>query len=70
MCMQKIDLLDEARKTAGDAKLIWWKIEHEHGEGRCGDYGDCPRYDWQGPACMAQFLGRAIVYGVPAEYNL
>lgn len=63
-----LDLLDEARKTADDAQLVWWVVEHEHSD-NCDEYrDDCPKYDWKGYACTAEFLGRDIVFGVPEEY--
>jgi len=63
-----LDLLDEARKTDEDAKLVWWRIEHEHDDG--DPYDECPEYEWRGYACRGEFLGKAIVYGVPDEYTL
>lgn len=67
-----LDLLDEARKTASDAKLAWWVIAHQHDEDCDPEQGyDCDKKtDWKGYACTAKFLGREIVFGVPAAYAL
>lgn len=59
-------LLDEARKTDRSAKLVYWTIDHECDED-CYSDEDCPRYDWDGPAAVATFLGREIVFGVPEK---
>lgn len=57
-------LLDEGRKTASDAVLKRWTIEHEH-DGSC--YDECEKYDWTGHVAMARFLGRDIVFGGPKD---
>lgn len=62
-----LDLLDEARKTAPQAKLVWWTVEHEHDD--CGEYDECPKYDWKGYACTSTFLGIETVFGVPTDYT-
>lgn len=55
------DLLDEARKTDPAARLVFWVAEESVDEE--GD--EIP--EWRGYAAMSEFLGRDIVYGLPAE---
>lgn len=57
-----LDLLDEARKTAPDARLVYWMVERS-----CEDCaaGDCRDHDDRyvcGYTCMASFLDRDIVF--------
>lgn len=56
-------LLDEARKTAPEAKLGYWVVKHDHDESCFGD--DCPSYDWTGYVALAKFLDDWIVFGGP-----
>jgi hypothetical protein len=62
-----LDLLDEARKIAPDAKLVWWVIEHVHND-TCDECGCDKETDWKGYACTTEFLGEDIVFGTPSEY--
>lgn len=62
-----LDLLDKARKTDPNAKLVWWVIEHEHND--CDTEEDCPAYDWRGYVCVGEFLGNEVVYGLPYQYS-
>lgn len=63
-------LLDEARKMAPDASLVYWTVEHEHDEdGGCVYDGDCPKYDYAGCVAVAQFLGREVVFGLPDDVS-
>jgi hypothetical protein len=55
-------LLDEARKTAPDAKLNYLTYEDQTDE----ETGDVTA-GWRGYVAQAEFLGRTIRYGGPAE---
>lgn len=50
--------LDEARKTAPDARLVYWVADAD-GEMDCEDF--------RGPVCVAEFQDRQIVFRPPAE---
>ena len=58
-------VLDEARKTVSDATLSYWTVERDE-----DDYvgEDDDKYAWTGYVALSEFLGRMIVYGLPAEY--
>jgi hypothetical protein len=60
-----LDILDEARTTDPDAKLVWWVVKEDEED----DYGETKEVvAWKGYACESTFLGEDIVYGVPTEY--
>jgi len=50
-----IALLDRARETAPGARLVWWTVAEE-----LDDEGFPDVEESQGPACLAEFLGREI----------
>ena len=60
--VEAIVLLDEARKTAPDARLVRWTVEHEP---QPDDDDDQEALDWAGFAAVADFLSREIVFGGP-----
>lgn len=67
---QAFELLDWARRDEPEAKLVYWRADHE-GDEDCHPCDECPRYDRCEPACIADYLGREIVIfgegaGVPA----
>lgn len=51
-------ILDEARKTDPGAKLVYVSADAE-----TDDYGDETAPEIKGYACLADFLGREIVFG-------
>ncbi len=53
-------LLEQARKTAPDAEMVYWTVRRE------GEEGD--RLIWRGCICRAVFLGRNILYGLDKDY--
>lgn len=61
-------LLAEARGIDPSAKLVWWEVSKDADDIDPDDEDDSD-YCWQGYAAVAEFLGREIVYGVPAEYG-
>lgn len=61
---EALDLLDEARKTVPDARLVYWMAERPCDDceaGYCAAHDD--RYV-RGYTCEAWFLGRQIIYRV------
>lgn len=56
-------VLDRARALEPQAKLQRYTVDHEHGDECCGD---CPRFEVHAYVAEAEFLGRVIVFGVPA----
>lgn len=65
--LEAFKLLDEARKLAPDAKLVYWQVENDP-----EDYYDDDRdkYAWTGYVAVAEYLdGREIVFGLPQEYH-
>lgn len=54
-----LDLLDEARKTAPDARLVYWTVDEDW-----DDYGDKVVDEKYGYTATAKFLGLNIVYRV------
>lgn len=63
--MDAFELLDECRQTDPDARLVYWTVEYDE-EDQYDEDGD--KFAWRGPACVAEFLGREIVRGVPDEF--
>lgn len=58
------DLLDEARETAPDARLVYWLAERDCEEcesGYCTDHDD---HYIRGYTCVASFLGLDIVFRI------
>lgn len=62
--VEAFGLLDEARLTEPQARLVWWVVEHSCSD-ECGWCGLV--YVWRGYAAQAQYMGREILYGVPAD---
>jgi hypothetical protein len=58
---EALALLDEARKTAPDARLVYWVADEE-----TDDEGETIE-EFRGAVCVAQFLDRQIVFRPPAE---
>ena len=65
--IRAFSLLAEAREFDPSAKLVWWEVLKDADEIDPDDEGNS-NYRWKGYAAVAEFLGREIVYGVPAEY--
>jgi hypothetical protein len=57
---EAFELLDEARATAPDAKLVYLTIEEE-----VDSFGDATTAGWRGYVAQAEFLGRLIRFGCP-----
>lgn len=57
--MSALELLDEARETDPDAELVYWTVHEEDDE---DDDGEPVMV--RGYTCVAEFLGRRIVYRV------
>lgn len=62
------NLLDEARKTEPDAKLVYWTVEHICDPEDFDPYYESPKYDWTGYVAVSEFLDKEIVFGLPTEY--
>jgi hypothetical protein len=60
---EAFDLLDLARTSDPEAKLVFWTADEEVGD----DTGDIGLAQWREYAAVGEFLGRAIVFGGPAE---
>lgn len=59
--MAALELLDEARKTVPDARLVYWVTTLPCG---CEEDCYCEAKEVRGYTCEADFLGRKIVYRV------
>lgn len=59
---EALAILDEARKTATDAKLVYWVADEE-----TDDDGEFEYEEFRGAVCVATFLDRQIVFRPPAE---
>lgn len=62
--MKALELLDDARQTAPDARLVYWTATLPCDD--CEDEDDCycEVEEVRGYTCEAEFLGRKIVYRV------
>lgn len=58
-----LDLLDEARKLAPDARLVYWTVD----EAPDDEYEDVSRVAVRGYTCEAKFMGSTIVFRVDED---